>query len=140
MKKISLIAVLLTLVSSSSVFAKDEVGKSIDTKLKSCSYNANNTLESVDCYTDAGKAWDKELSKQYSLLNKGQSEDFQISLKKSQKDWLAYKDSYINAMATFYKQQEGTIWNIIMSEAKIRVTRGRAIELYTLRNSTNMED
>ncbi|AFR03978.1 hypothetical protein PEC301653_20430 [Pectobacterium carotovorum subsp. carotovorum] len=32
-------------------------------------------------------------------------------------------------------QQDGTIWGIVMSDAKLRVTRDKAIELYKLRTS-----
>lgn len=45
----------------------------------------------------------------------------------------------IFTMQAFYRQQDGTIWGTIMSDAKLRMTRDKAIELYKLRTSTDLE-
>ncbi|WP_371928290.1 lysozyme inhibitor LprI family protein [Pectobacterium sp. 21LCBS03] len=81
------------------------------------------------------KAWDTELNKQYKLLLADQSEEFKANLRKSQVAWIKYRDSYLEAMRSFYMQQDGTILGIVMSDAKLRVTRDKAIELYKLRTS-----
>lgn len=139
MKKAS-IAVLLLLISvSTTVLANDDFIKVLDGKITTCTSNAENTLSTVNCYNTGLKAWDSELNTQYKLLLADQSTEFKTSLKKSQNSWIKYRDSYIEAMQEYYKQQDGTIWGIIMSEAKVRITRDKVIELYKLRTSTDLE-
>lgn len=139
MKKFSA-SVLFMLILSSAATASEGDGfiNSLDGKLSSCKDKAENTLAIIDCYNVSLKKWDNELNNQYKLLKVDKSEDFKLSLKESQEQWIKYRDSYIKAMQSFYRQEEGTIWGIIMSEGKLRVTRDKAIELYKLRTSTDL--
>ncbi|MCW2478132.1 lysozyme inhibitor LprI family protein [Candidatus Symbiopectobacterium sp. NZEC135] len=138
MKKMLLTALLL-ISTTASYAATDDYGKDLDDNLTACTNKAENTLATIDCFNDGLKAWDAELNKQYKLLLADQSDEFKNSLKKSQVAWIKYRDSYLEAMQAFYRQQDGTIWGIIISDAKLRVTRDKAIELYKLRTSTNLE-
>lgn len=137
MKKILLTALLLTITTAS--YANDDFVKALDDQLSACTNKAENTLATNDCFNAGLKAWDTELNKQYKLLLADQSDEFKASLKKSQTAWIKYRDSYVEAMQAFYRQQDGTIWGAIMSDAKLRVTRDKVIELYKLRTSTNLE-
>lgn len=137
--KINSIAVLLLLNSTSTAaLANDDFIKVLDEKITTCKSNAENTLATVDCYNSGLKSWDNELNKQYKLLSSEQSDEFKSSLRKSQNSWIKYRDSYIEAMGEYYKQQGGTIWGVMLSEAKVRITRDKAIELYKLRTSTDL--
>ena len=121
------------------VLAEPEFAVSIESSLKECSQKAVTTLDSVDCYSAAEQAWDKALNQQYRLLTDGQSPEFRAAMKISQRAWLTYRDRYLDSLRAFYRQQQGTIWSIIMSEASMRLTRNQAIELYTLRHSTDLQ-
>ncbi|MFJ5420281.1 lysozyme inhibitor LprI family protein [Pectobacterium parvum] len=137
MKNILITALLLTVTTT--VYADDDFVKALDDQLSACTNKAENTLVTNECFNAGLKAWDAELNKQYKLLLADQSDEFKNSLKKSQVAWIKYRDSYIEAMQAFYRQQDGTIWGTIMSDAKLRVTRDKAIELYKLRTSTDLE-
>lgn len=119
--------------------AEPEFAASIDNSLKECGQKAVSTLDSVDCYSVAEQSWDKALNQQYRLLTDGQSPEFKAAMKMSQRAWLTYRDRYLDSLRAFYRQQQGTVWSIIMSEASMRLTRNQAIELYTLRNSTDLQ-
>lgn len=137
LKKALLTALLLTITTAT--YANDGFIKGLDDQLTACTNKSENTLATNDCFNIGLKAWDTELNKQYKLLLADQSEEFKGNLKKSQVAWIKYRDSYLEAMRSFYMQQDGTIWGIVMSDAKLRVTRDKAIELYKLRTSTDLE-
>ncbi|WP_157825347.1 lysozyme inhibitor LprI family protein [Rahnella sp. AA] len=139
MRKTIIAILLLGSTASTAALAKNDFGKDLDDQLADCTNKAESTLASIDCYNTGLKAWDAQLNKQYKLLLAEQPAEFQASLKKSQIAWINYRDSYLEAMQNFYRQQSGTIWGITMSEAKLRVTRDKAIELYKLRTSVDME-
>ncbi|MHA7845639.1 lysozyme inhibitor LprI family protein [Serratia sp. D1N4] len=135
MNKLILIATLFSVSTCS--YAK-ELRKDLDEQLDKCRESALSTLDSVDCYTKSTNEWEKELSKQYKLLLQDQPKEIQTDLRNSQRAWVKYKESYISAMESFYSQERGSIWGIVMSESTMNVTRDKAIDLYRLRNSTNM--
>ncbi len=136
-KNLSLL-LLSTSCLSFSTFATDNLTKKLDAQIELCQKKAENTLATVECNNQGQLAWDKRLNKEYQLLLAGQSDEFKAKLKASQLAWIKYRDSYLQAMQSFYHQQDGTIWNIVMSDAALRVTRDKAIELYTLRTSTDL--
>lgn len=136
--KRTLLTVLLLIITTLT-YANDNFGKMLDDELTGCTNKAENTLATIECFNVGLKAWDAELNKQYKLLLTDQSEEFKASLKKSQIAWIVYRDSYIEAMQSFYRQQDGTIWGIVISDAKLRVTRDKAIDLYKLRTSIDLE-
>ncbi|MFG1175197.1 lysozyme inhibitor LprI family protein [Erwiniaceae bacterium CAU 1747] len=137
MQKILLTGILLCTLSTPAL-AEESFGKAADNKLQKCTANAENTLASVECYDVALAAWDAELNNQYRLLLANGSAEFKSAMKVSQVAWIAYRDAYIKAMQSDYRQRQGTIWGIIMSEARLRITRDKAIELYKLRKSTDL--
>ena len=51
---------------------------------------------------------------------------------------LQYRDGYNAAIATYYQQQQGTIWPLVAAESKMNIIRDKAIDLYRLRVSTNL--
>ncbi|MFJ5330086.1 lysozyme inhibitor LprI family protein [Pectobacterium versatile] len=110
MKKALITALLLTVTTTA--YATDDFVKALDDQLSACTNKAENTLATNECFNAGLKAWDTELNKQYKLLLADQSDEFKNSLKKSQVAWIKYRDSYIEAMQAFYRQQDGTIWGL----------------------------
>ncbi|MBO1630396.1 DUF1311 domain-containing protein [Yersinia pseudotuberculosis] len=135
MRKLFIIVLLLSL--GSTAYAK-ELRKDIDESLDKCKDSVVSTMEIVDCYGSSIDAWEAELNKQYKLLLQDQPKEIQADLRNSQRAWVKYKESYISAMKSFYSQERGSIWGLVMSESKMNVIRDKAIDLYRLRNSTNM--
>ncbi|UZX56250.1 DUF1311 domain-containing protein [Yersinia ruckeri] len=134
-KNLMMTALLLSL---STIAYSKELRKDIDDNLIKCKASAVSTMESVDCYASATDSWEAELNEQYKLLLQSQPKEIQVNLRNAQRAWVKYKESYISAMIDFYSQERGSIWGIVMSESKMNVTRDKAIDLYKLRNSTNM--
>jgi len=130
-----LISVLLL---SGTASAAETLRQDLDTRLANCQQQAVSTLDNLQCYEVANKAWDSELNKQYKLLLAGQSPEAQAALKNAQRAWISYRDSYLQAMNRFYQQQQGTIWGLVASEAKLNVIKEKARDLYRLRESTHM--
>ncbi|MEN3753869.1 lysozyme inhibitor LprI family protein [Mangrovibacter sp. SLW1] len=70
----------------------------------------------------------------------GQPENVRVALRDSQRLWIKYRDAYIEAMKTYYQQEQGTIWGLVAAESIMNITRDKALDLYRLRNSTNLGD
>lgn len=128
---------VFSLLGTVSAFA-DSIGQDIDSRLLQCKNDAVTTIDSKNCYSTAFNEWDAELSKQYKLLLKDQPENVRTALRDSQRLWIKYKDSYSDAMNKFYQQEQGTIWGLIAAELRMNITRDKALDLYRLRNSTNL--
>lgn len=126
-------SVLLCLSASA-----EELKQDIDSKLKQCKMDAVSTIDLQNCYIKATTEWDLELGNQYKLLMNGQSDNVRIALRDSQRQWIRYRDQYASAMDVFYKQQGGTISSLNVAESKLNITRDKAIDLYRLRNSSDL--
>ena len=113
-------------------------GKAIDQKLQACSQKAVSTVDSETCLQQGYAEWDKELNAQYQALLKDQPAEVKKAIVQSQRDWLTYQKSYFSALDNFYRQQQGTIWGMVDVQAKLDFIRQKAIELHTLRVSTDM--
>lgn len=120
--------------------AAEELKQDIDSTLQKCKMDAVSTIDSQNCYIKATTAWDTELGNQYKLLMKGQPENVRTALRDSQRQWIKYRDQYNRGIDAFYQKEEGTIWSLVAAESKMNVIRDKALDLYRLRNSTNMED
>ena len=105
----------------------DELKQNIDSTLQKCKMDAVSTIDSQNCYIKATTAWDTELGNQYKLL-----------IRDSQRQWIKYRDSYNKGIEAFYQKEEGTIWSLIAAESKMNIIRDKTLDLYRLRNSTNL--
>lgn len=110
----------------------------IDAELEQCQNNAQTTIDSSECYSQAIAAWDKALNMQYQALLKDNPESVRKALRASQRQWIKYKDSYNEATNEYYRQEQGTIWGIIAAETKMNVIRDKALSLYRLRESSQL--
>ncbi|MCU6664504.1 lysozyme inhibitor LprI family protein [Silvania hatchlandensis] len=129
-------------ISSSLLFclsaSAEELKQNIDSSLQKCKMDAVSTIDSQNCYIKATTAWDTELGNQYKLLMKDQPENVRITLRDSQRQWIRYRDLYNKGIEGFYKKEEGTIWSLIAAESKMNIIRDKTLDLYRLRNSTNL--
>lgn len=116
----------------------DELKQDIDSTLQKCKIDAVSTIDSQNCYIKATTAWDTELGNQYKLLMKDQPENVRAALRDSQRQWIKYRDSYNKGIEVFYQKEEGTIWSLIAAESKMNIIRDKTLDLYRLRNSTNL--
>ncbi|MFD1802953.1 lysozyme inhibitor LprI family protein [Mixta tenebrionis] len=113
-------------------------GEAIDKQLENCKMQANTTVENSQCYVKATRQWDDELNNQYRLLLKDQTESARQKIRAAQRSWIQYKESYNEAIAAYYQQQQGSIWPLVAAEARMNVIRDKAIDLYRLRVSTSL--
>ncbi|MCT4705118.1 DUF1311 domain-containing protein [Enterobacteriaceae bacterium H16N7] len=131
------VLILCLSITSLSVYA-GSIGQDIDSTLEKCKMDAVSTIDSQNCYTKAAADWDSELGKQYKLLIKDQPENVRIALRNSQRQWIKYRDAYNQGIEAFYQKEEGTIWSLIAAESKMNIVRDKTLDLYRLRNSTNL--
>lgn len=136
--KILFAGALLLIAATAS--GAERLRQDLDTQLERCQQQAVSTLENLQCYEAANTAWDRELNNQYKQLLAGQSLAAQAALKKAQRAWIGYRDSYFQGINHFYQQQQGTVWGPVAAESKLNVVRDKARDLYRLRNSTRMGD
>lgn len=132
------ILILCLSITSLSTYAGN-IGQDIDSTLDKCKQDAISTIDSQNCYEVAKIGWDKELGTQYKLLMKDQPDNVRIAIRDSQRQWIKYRDSYNKGIEVFYQKEEGTIWSLVAAESKMNVIRDKALDLYRLRNSVNME-
>lgn len=130
---------LLLASCSLSVFAQSPAQR-LDNQLAHCQNNAQTTIDSKACYSQAIAAWDTELNKQYQALLKDRPESVRNALRDSQRQWIKYKDAYNLALNEYYNQEQGTIWGIIAADSKMNIIRDKALDLYRLRESTVLGD
>ncbi|WP_370557772.1 lysozyme inhibitor LprI family protein [Edwardsiella tarda] len=137
MKKTILLLIIVVFTSFTQLYAKG-IGENIDRELVKCKSTEDSTMAITDCYNIAIRSWDKELNSQYKLLLKEQPKDVKIRFRDAQRAWVKYKDLEVSAMQTFYGQEEGTIWGLVMLQSQLNIIRDKAIDLYRLRNSINL--
>lgn len=131
-------ALLLLLVSCALPVFAESFDQVIDTKLDQCKNKAQNTVDINECYRLATTAWDAELNKQYLALLKENPESVGKGFRESQRQWIKYRDAYNEALNTYYRQEQGTIWSIVAAESKMNVIRDKALDLYRVRESVNL--
>ncbi|MEP8835264.1 lysozyme inhibitor LprI family protein [Enterobacter roggenkampii] len=137
MRALILMLPLCLSVFSLSTYA-ESVGQYIDSTFAKCKEVAVSTIDSQNCYIKATTDWDAELGNQYKLLMKDQPENVRIALRDSQRLWIKYRDSYNKGIEALYQKEDGSIFSLVAAESKMNVIRDKAIDLYRLRNSTDL--
>jgi len=108
-------------------------------KTQKCLQNPENTTQdTVTCYVEAGKGWDKELNIVYQTLTHRMSPAAKASLKKAQETWLTFRDQQFKFFETYYGSMEGTIWASVAAQMKADVVKDRVMALYSILDSTDM--
>jgi uncharacterized protein YecT (DUF1311 family) len=101
----------------------------IDIKYQACLDSNSSTIGTLECLSSARQDWDKELNKYYKLLMKELNQSGQLALRKSQKQWIIYKETETKFYLGLYTKKEGTMWNVVMARRGMDIIRTRAIEL-----------
>lgn len=93
-------------------------------------YSTNGMVSSA---LDAGREYDKLLNKYYrQLLNSLNKEDKEI-LKKSQRNWIKFRDSELEMNETLtndYYSGGGTIQRVFAASRVLEITKNRVLEIY----------
>lgn len=129
---------IIALMSFATFSHAKGLREDIDSTLDKCKQEAISTIDSQHCYFAATYEWDNELQKQYNLLMKDLPENIRVIIRDSQRQWIKYRYSYNKGIEEFYQKEEGTIWSLVAAESKMNIIRDKALDLYRLRNSTNL--
>jgi len=97
--------------------------------LEACLEQNLSTLGMVECNTQAEKKWDAALNVTYQNLMNQLDARGKAALKKSQLQWLKFRDEEFQAIGSMYGRQEGTIWRINTSEAMMEIVKSRVLVL-----------
>jgi uncharacterized protein YecT (DUF1311 family) len=111
----------------------------IDKTTAACQVKNYTTVGMQNCLAIATEQWDKELNKNFNALMKKIDQPCQEALKKSQKQWLTYRDGEFKTIETIYGALEGTMWGIIAANAKVEIVKHRGLELKEYLNSLAQE-
>ncbi len=130
MRKILIIILILPFVQ---IYGQTDKQHRIDIELQYCLDSTQNytTYGMLECISRATKEWDKELNKNYneliSILSSGQKE----KLKKSQRQWIVFRDNEIDFSNQLYADLQGTMWFIAAAQTNLDLNRDRAKKLST---------
>jgi uncharacterized protein YecT (DUF1311 family) len=86
---------------------------------------------------DANREYDKLLNKYYQLLLRSLNEEDKEILKKSQRNWIDFRDSELElngVLMNDYYSGGGTIQRVFAAARVLELTRDRVIELYDYLN------
>jgi uncharacterized protein YecT (DUF1311 family) len=87
------------------------------------------TAGMIEAITDAHKAWDALLNRNYQKLQSLLSEDEAVLLKGAQRAWIAFRDKELEELAMLYGKMEGTMYRPMHNYAGMDLVKARALEL-----------
>ena len=126
MKKLSLVFCLLLLVSIA--FAQDQK-HTIDVTLENCMDKNPSTHGTIGCIVEAQKQWDAELNKQYKALTLKLTPAQKTALLNAQREWIKWRDLEYKSIDVLYSTMEGTMYQPMQLNDKMKVVKNRALEL-----------
>ena len=83
----------------------------------------------VECLTTAYEAWDKALNQAYGALMASLEPSQKDLLKASQRQWIAFRDSEQEFLASLLTPDAGTIMRVTTNEAMVGLVKSRTLEL-----------
>ena len=92
------------------------------------------TFSMIEAITDAENAYDKLLNKYYQILKKKLSEEDQEALKKTQLNWIKFRDSEktLNVIISMPQYSGGgTMHDITVAFENFEITKQRVLEIYS---------
>lgn len=122
-------AMVLLLLSAQPVLAEDE--DPIDAQLTACldKPEGSSTQGMVECFDAAYTAWDKALNDAYDEVIGSVDAESAALLRKSQRDWLAYRDAEQAFWAGGWTADRGSIMRVILGEANVDMVKARVLML-----------
>ena len=121
--------------------AKEPV-HALDKKVADCMADdaGQSTVGMGRCLDQSYKDWDAELNRVYKEIRKRASESQGEKLKASQRLWIQYRDAEFDHILALYGSREGTMWGLMVQEARTRVVSHRVKELSAFLDLLETED
>lgn len=94
-----------------------------------CVAKNSTTQGMVECTVAAEKQWDAALNQAYQALRNPLNEKQKSALKKSQLNWLQYRDAEFQWIAEWYGTMDGTMWRVVGADARAAIVKARVLEL-----------
>jgi len=135
---ISLLITLIIVIPLVSWAGKDVVDP-IDKTFKECIDKDATTAGMANCAIQSMEAWDKELNLVYAKLMKRLDGKGKAALKKSQIQWLKYRDDEFEFIAAYYDGFEGTMYVPMRAEDEADLIKQRTIKLRSYLELLNMK-
>lgn len=122
-----------------SALAQDNL---IDGALESCLNKASSTVEMSQCYVIATQAWDKEMNQQYSRVMSRLTSDQKAKLRDAQRNWLKYRDSWLEAAKAWYLKDQGSMATLSVGAQSVEIVKNQTLMLKSLKEGscTNPDD
>lgn len=123
------IIILLTLFMSSTAYSQNEQKlHPLDSLYDACIANFVGDPDKINCTREAIDNWDDELNKYYKLLMNVLDSNTQNVLRKTQRQWIKYRDTEFDCVDSLYNI-DGTMYPILAIQRKMKIVRTRALEL-----------
>jgi uncharacterized protein YecT (DUF1311 family) len=87
------------------------------------------TAGQLECLSQAYKAWDAELNKNYQSLKMQLPEKEQADLIQSERQWIKFRDAETLVLNDVYSHTQGTMYGPMRLYDKVDMTRQRAEQL-----------
>lgn len=126
MKKVGLVFCLLLFVSMA--FAQDQK-HAIDVTLENCMDKNPSTHGTMNCIVEAQKQWDAELNKHYKAITLKLTPVQKTALLNAQREWIKWRDLEFKSIDALYSTMEGTMYQPMQLNDKMKVVKNRALEL-----------
>jgi uncharacterized protein YecT (DUF1311 family) len=109
--------------------AKEAVVDPIDKEEEKCIGKNHTKKGMTDCAIQAEAAWDKEMNAVYSKLMKRLDEKSREALRKSQRQWLIYRDNERAFINVYYSSFEGTMFVPMRANDRTELVKERVLML-----------
>ena len=126
MKKVVLVFCLL--LFASMAFAQDQK-HAIDVTLENCMDKKPSTHGTMNCIVEAQKQWDAELNKHYKAITLKLTPVQKTALLNAQREWIKWRDLEFKSIDALYSTMEGTMYQPMQLNDKMKVVKNRALEL-----------
>jgi uncharacterized protein YecT (DUF1311 family) len=106
-----------------------DVQKRIDKQEENCLKKDSSTAGCVNCAEQTYKEWDRQLNIYYTELIELLEPAQKAELKKSQLNWLKFRDGEFKQIESLFSTLEGTMYIPMQVESRVRIVRDRALQL-----------
>jgi uncharacterized protein YecT (DUF1311 family) len=137
MNRSALSAILITGMALLSLVYPSQPGRAadpdpIDIALYTClsSADGQTTIGMVECMTTAIGAWDRRLNEVYQKAMSALDPQSRELLRKSQRQWLAFRQRENAAMGGPWRQNAGTLARVTTVDAELGALKERVRELH----------
>jgi uncharacterized protein YecT (DUF1311 family) len=118
----------------SASFASDNIGlverkDPIDKKMEECISRNQTTLGMNKCGDEALVSWDRALNDAYNQLVNKIDKNGVVALRKSQREWVKFRDADFEFINSYYNDFTGSIYSNMNRGSKIDRVKKRVLEL-----------